>query len=527
MTMKNILTLMIIAGAVAGGLWYALTGPADGGGSAAEGSICAEHGLAPAECPWCDPTLIEKLGMCAGHGVPEALCWKCHDKLVAAFKKKNDWCAGHDCPESLCKVCNGEGSDGSDADRAGEDHAGHDHAGSAAPEGKASEGTASVGAARNGNAAASLTRHAQAPNAKCETGATLVTLADAETVRRAGLEFVLAQPRPISHTVSCNAELGYDLNRFARLSSRAAGILQEVHTDLGASVRRGDVLAIVDSAEFAQAKADYLQAVASLRLAENSHKRELDLHERSGTPQKDVLEAEARLIESRMGLQKAGLRLRTLGWDDARVQALEKSQELSPLLELVAPFDGLVVERSAVVGESVETTRTLFAVADTSRMWAMLDMNPSDATLLAVGQPVRLEIDGLVRAIPQARVTWVSTEVDHRTRTLKARAEVDNASGLLRANMFAHAQVTVLEQQPLLTVPKSALQWDGCCNIVFVRKADLQFEPRKVSLGYETHDLVEIRDGVTDGETVVTTGSYLLKTEIMKGSIGAGCCPHD
>lgn len=512
--MKNILTLLIIAGAVAGGLWYALAGGAGGGGSTAEGSVCAEHGLAPADCPWCDPTLVEKLGMCGGHGVPEALCWKCHDKLIAAFKKKNDWCAGHDCPESLCKVCNGEGGE------VQQDSAGNKDA-----------ATAGAGAALDfvlkGDAIASLTRHGQPPNTKCETGKSLVTLASAETVRRAGLEFVAVERKPISQTVTCNAQLGYDLNRFARLSTRAPGILSEVRADLGSTLRRGDVLAVVDSAEFAQTKADYLQAVASLHLSEQGRDRERELHERSGTPMKDLLEAEARLVSSQMDLQKASLRLRTLGWDDARVRGLEQSKDLSSLLELIAPFDGLVVERSAVVGESVDTTQALFAVADTSRMWAMLDLNPSDAVLLAVGQPVQVDIDGLIHPVPEARITWVSTELDARTRTLRARAEVDNASGVMRANMFAHAKVRVLEEQPLLTVPKPALQWDGCCNIVFVRKSELEFEPRKVALGYETRDFVEIRGGVAEGETVVTTGSYLLKTEIMKSSIGAGCCPDD
>ena len=73
-------------------------------------------------------------------------------------------------------------------------------------------------------------------------------------------------------------------------------------------------------------------------------------------------------------------------------------------------------------------------------------------------------------------------------------------------------------------MPKSAVQWDGCCNIAFVRRTDLLYEPRKLRLGYETDDYLEVINGLQEGETVVTQGSFLLKTEIMKGSIGAGCC---
>ena len=75
-----------------------------------------------------------------------------------------------------------------------------------------------------------------------------------------------------------------------------------------------------------------------------------------------------------------------------------------------------------------------------------------------------------------------------------------------------------------LIVPREALQWDGCCNLVFVRHSDQLYEPRKVKLGYETDRFYLVDSGLRAGEEVVTTGSFLLKTEIMKGNIGAGCC---
>ena len=125
------------------------------------------------------------------------------------------------------------------------------------------------------------------------------------------------------------------------------------------------------------------------------------------------------------------------------------------------------------------------------------------------------------------RVTWVSSHVDRRTRTLKVRAEFINANGLLRAGMFAKAIVTIRKPEPVLLIPKEAVQWDGCCNVVFIRRSDVLFEPRKVLLDYETETAFVAAEGVREGDTVVTTGSFLLKTEILKGSIGAGCCPVD
>jgi cobalt-zinc-cadmium efflux system membrane fusion protein len=90
--------------------------------------------------------------------------------------------------------------------------------------------------------------------------------------------------------------------------------------------------------------------------------------------------------------------------------------------------------------------------------------------------------------------------------------------------MFANAIVSVRDRRPALVVPVAAVQWEGCCNVVFVKKSETEYEPRKVHLGSSTGTVYEVRSGLTGGEEVVTQGSFLLKTEILKSSIGAGCC---
>ena len=90
--------------------------------------------------------------------------------------------------------------------------------------------------------------------------------------------------------------------------------------------------------------------------------------------------------------------------------------------------------------------------------------------------------------------------------------------------MFARAVVTVRDARPTVVVPRAAVQWEGCCNVVFVKESATVFHPTKVHLGPTTGSMVEVRRGLKGGETVVTQGSFLLKTEILKGSIGAGCC---
>jgi cobalt-zinc-cadmium efflux system membrane fusion protein len=169
----------------------------------------------------------------------------------------------------------------------------------------------------------------------------------------------------------------------------------------------------------------------------------------------------------------------------------------------------------------------LFAVGDTSKMWAMIEIYDTDVHRVQIGQPAVFTIDGLGGESFGGRVTWISTRVDPNTRTLQARAELLNDRGILRANMFGKATITFRDASPGLVVPKSAIQWDGCCNLVFVKLSDVLYQPRKVRLGFEVGDFYEVKDGLAGSESVVTTGSFLLKTEIMKSSIGAGCCEYN
>jgi cobalt-zinc-cadmium efflux system membrane fusion protein len=124
-------------------------------------------------------------------------------------------------------------------------------------------------------------------------------------------------------------------------------------------------------------------------------------------------------------------------------------------------------------------------------------------------------------------LTWISSHVDRKTRTIRARAEVDNPQHLLRANMFGRAEIKVRTIENALLIPESAVQWDGCCNLVFVRQTDSIYQPYKVTLGYKRDGYFVGKNGVPAGESVVTEGSFLLKTEILKGNIGAGCCEVD
>lgn len=454
------------------------------------------HSIDSSKCPFCDPSRVERLGMCKEHGVPEALCVKCKPYLRAAFVAALDWCGEHETPESQCAVCNPTGRE------AGVERA------------------QSAGAER---------RWQREPSPGCVTSETVVTLGSPEIVRAVGLEFAQVEAAPLSRAIERNAQLAYNANRYARLSSRATGVIAEVNRDLGEPVKKGETLAVVDSADLGAAKSDLLQALEMVKLWTANASRERSLVDRGVGVEREALEAETKAAEGRIAVNRARQRLRTLGLSSAQVGAVEMQGDTTSLLELVAPFDGTVVERAAVIGEVVEPGTALLSVADTGTMWAMVDFSEADLAVVKAGREAAVNVDGLPGKSFVGRVTWISAQVDPKTRTVKGRVELDNGQGLLRANMFGRARIKGGESREAITVPKSAVQWEGCCNVAFVKtdEAGTTFRPARLALTYDAGDRYEVLDGLVSGDTVVTAGSFILKNEILKNSVGAGCCEVD
>jgi cobalt-zinc-cadmium efflux system membrane fusion protein len=312
-----------------------------------------------------------------------------------------------------------------------------------------------------------------------------------------------------------------------QISAQVPGIVAEVHKDFGDTIETGEALATIMSTHLGAAKASYLQATASVTFWELNQAREASLLDRGVSTEKDLFEAEIRLAESRISLSEAEQALLSFGLSMEQIEGLNRSNDTSARYVVTAPFSGIVVDRFATIGEVVDFSKPLFAVADVSRMWALIDVSESNLRHIQVGQPVVFHVDGLPGEAFAGHITWVSAQLNPQTRTLQARANLDNTKGLLRAHMFAKASVSVRDRKRSLVVPEASVQWEGCCNVVFVKTSETVYEPRKVHLGIATGTVYEVLSGVEEGEEVVTQGSFLLKAEILKGSIGAGCCEVD
>ena len=201
-----------------------------------------------------------------------------------------------------------------------------------------------------------------------------------------------------------------------------------------------------------------------------------------------------------------------LGLPAALSERLDPRTTTANLLPMKAPLDGVVVAREVVAGEGVDVARALFVVADTSKVWLTLSVRLEDAGHLALGQPVRFRPDGESAEVA-GTVSWISTAVDEKTRTLKVRADLPNPDGRLRAHAFGLGRIVLREEKNAVVVPTEAVQWEGDCYVVFVRdknyldeKAPKVFHVRQVRPGARDERHTEILAGVLPGELVVSQG---------------------
>lgn len=489
---------------------------------------CVEHAVPDSKCIKCHPELAGEnpADWCKEHGVPESRCTICHPEILTKGVA-GDWCKEHGVPESGCTLCHPEIAVRGDMQKENPDIS----VVGAADEARSGE--------RKDAAGSGKLRH---DPSTCQTHVLRVQFASPASVEKVGVKFGSVVERPMADRLTANAEMDYNRTRLAQVSSRAPGVAWWVGKEVGDKVRQGEVLALVDSADIGRAKAELLQAAAHRQLRYQTLERskaisqivaQAEVQENEAA----LREAEIRLFNARQSLINLGfsipqngqfeipdqIELQLLGIPPDLRKGLDGANTTANLLPIVAPLDGVVISRSIVAGEAVETARPLFAVADPSRMWVMIDVPQSLSSRIALGQRVRFSAERESDESVTGTIAWISTAVDEQTRTVKVRADVDNQDGNLRAGMFGQAVITVRETPTAIAVPDEAVQWEGCSHLVFVRLSEEIFQPRKIKIGARSAGFTEALIGVLPGEVVATTGSHVLKSEILKSNLGAGC----
>lgn len=408
--------------------------------------------------------------LCKEHGVLQAVCTQCNPALVNVFKAKGDWCEEHGFPESFCPLCHPE---------------------------------------RGGRPAVDVDTSNDGP-----ADGTMVRFRTKDTARLAGIEVSKAVEQPTRRELEVTARVVYDAARVAQVNPRMPGVVRALKADVGTALRAGDALVLIESADVGAEQSRLQAARSRLELSEGNYKRVETLHADGITPERALLTARGEREQARAEVRAAQGALGMVG----------AGADGPGRYTLTSPIAGVVTQRNVTIGRLVDRDDLLFEIVDPSAMWIDLDVPEGDLPLVAAGQSVSVTLDGLPGRELGGTLSYVAPAIDLQTRTAVARLPMKNVDGVLRANQFGRARIAVSDPRAAVLVPRSAVQRARGVSLVFVRVAADAYEARRVSVGPASGDRVSVSGRVAVGDDVVTDGSFLLKTETLKESIGAGCC---
>ncbi|NNM72422.1 efflux RND transporter periplasmic adaptor subunit [Enterovirga aerilata] len=360
----------------------------------------------------------------------------------------------------------------------------------------------------------------------------------AEQIESAKIAVEEVSAGTLTRKISVPGTVTTDADRVARIAGRVVGTVAEMRKRLGETVTRGEVVAVLDSREVAEARSEFFAARTNLELQQTLFEREQALWDKRISAEQQYLRARQTFTEAQLRIELASQKLQALGFSEADVAELARRfgpvqtvsaapdaplrrtvSRLSGLqkYEIRSPITGRVIERrvdlgAPIGGESEE--KELYVVADLSSVWIDLSVPSGDLALIREGQEVAISA-GNGSEPSHGKIVFVSPILNQETRSARVIAAVDNKDMAWRPGSYVTAQVLVSEEPVDMKVPRSALQAIGGEQVVFVRN-EKGFEKREVVLGKGDDVSVEIVFGLDPGEKIAAANSFVLKAELGK-----------
>jgi cobalt-zinc-cadmium efflux system membrane fusion protein len=339
-----------------------------------------------------------------------------------------------------------------------------------------------------------------------------------DQIESAGITINTVGPREMTTTLELPGAVEVDKTRLAHVVPRLQGIVRDVRKQEGDGVRKGELLAVVDSRELADAKGNYLAATHQVEFTRVTLNREEMLWKKKISAERDYLEAKRAFEEATLAQKLAAQKLVVLGVPSATLPSLASaSAETMARYEVRSPLDGVVLERDVTAGESVTAEEKIFVVADLSTIWVDVSVYAKDLGAVHEGQQA-VVVSTDVGAEATGQVSYVGPLVGQETRTATARIVLPNPGARWRPGLFVAVRLVRETTTVPLAVAADAIQTFRDWQVVFVKYGDW-FEARPLELGRSDGQWVEVLRGLTPGEQYAAANSFAVKAEI--GKLGA------
>ncbi len=339
-----------------------------------------------------------------------------------------------------------------------------------------------------------------------------------EQRRNIGITVEPAGSGNIENKLTLPGEVVINDDLMVHLSPRIPGIARDVYKTVGDQVQKGDLLAVIDSRELADVKAEFMAAQARESLARINFQREKKLHEKKISSQQEYLDAQGAQVEARIELRSAEQKLHALGFSEKYLKNLADQHDAEiTRYDIVAPFNGTVIRKHITHGESLEENAEIFAVADLSSLWINLSVYPKDLGAIQVGQEVLIQAEH-DESSTLGRISMITPFIDESTRTATARVIIDNSDGRWFPGTFVSGFINISEEAVPIVIPKIAVQVVEGKNVVFVVDGDA-FRMVPVQIGRSARTKVEIVAGLKPGTRYVTKGAFELKATVVTSNL--------
>lgn len=318
--------------------------------------------------------------------------------------------------------------------------------------------------------------------------------------------------RPVAETLRVAGRIDFDEQRLARIGATVTGRVTQIDALLGQEVKKGEVLARLNSSELSSQQLAYLKARSQLELNRRNAERAKALYEADVIAAAEVQRRASEYQISVAETRAAADQLHILGVSAAAVERLGKDGAVDSVTPVVATLAGVVVERKLAQGQVVQPADTLFVVADLSRLWAVAQVPEQQVSQVKAGQTVNIEVPALGNEKLVGKLIFVGQTINPETRTVLVRTELDNRDGRLKPAMLASM---LIEARPVerMVVPSSAVVRESDEDHVFVAEGDGVFRLLKVKLGPEMTGMRVVLSGLKGNEKLVVGGAFHLNNE--------------
>lgn len=330
-----------------------------------------------------------------------------------------------------------------------------------------------------------------------------------------GIDIAIAESGQLNQTVKAPARIVMSADNIAHVLPKASGIAVAANKNLGERVQKGEVLAVLDSKEVAEAKSSLLTALKTEELTSKTYQREKSLQEKNISSAQELNNAENAWESARIDTELAKQKLHALGLDQDQIDNLAQAAPTTlRSYEIRSPIDGQIISRHITIGEVVSAEQEVYVVADLSKVWAEVSIFSSDRPQVKQGQSIAITLPG-VESAAEGKIVYLSPVIDQETRTSTAIAEIDNADGMWLPGSFAQGMLVVASPDVLIRVPREAIQNIDGKDALFVAEND-GFAVKPISLGRRDDKYYEITSGVNPGDRYACKNTFLLKAELQK-----------